>query len=247
VVAVHVELFDGVHWIAECSDIGDTHMHTAVYLIETDEGTILIDTGSHTHQAPLQQAIEATVGDGGVDAIVISHPDLPHSGNVRHFQEVWDDPEIVSSVATPPVVGLPDRTRATIGSETEVLGRRITFADPPLADIVFSTWPYDHETGVLFSIDGFGTYHEPGACQTVINDESDLPSVEEIGRYHADTFRWLEFVDAEKFERTLRETFEAFDVSYVAPTHGSPIAAECIGAYLDRLTEAVVDVSRSAP
>jgi flavorubredoxin len=243
---MHVELRDGIHWIAECSEVNEKHMHTAVYLLETPSGNILIDTGSHTHQAPLQQTIESVVGSDGVDAIVISHPDLPHSGNVSHFQEIWDGPEIVSSVATPPVVGLPDRTRATIGSETDVLGRRITFADPPLADIVFSTWPFDHEANVLFSIDGFGTYHEPGECTRIIDTQSSLPTVDEIKEYHAETFRWLEFVDPEKITQALQQTFTSFEASYVAPTHGSPIVADQLPDYLDRLTDAVEKVSKKS-
>jgi flavorubredoxin len=234
------ELMDGVHWIHECSEIAPgVHQHTAVYLLEADSGYVLIDTGSHTHREPLREAVEAVTGEGGVEALVVSHPDLPHSGNARYFQELWGGPEIVSSVVTPAVVGLPERTRATIGAETEVLGRRLTFVDPPLADIVFSTWPYDHETGVLFSIDGFGTYHQPGECDDLVDSADAIPTVEELQRYHADTFRWLEYVDAEKFRATLTRTFEEYDISYVAPTHGGPIAADYIDAYLDRLKDAV--------
>jgi flavorubredoxin len=243
-----VEIVDGVYWIEECSEIGGgTHMHTAVYLLETDAGYILIDTGSHTHREPIKQSVEEVTGEGGVKSIVISHPDLPHSGNARYFREQWGNPEIISSVMTPSVVGLPERTRATIGSKTEVLGRELTFVDPPLADIVFSTWPYDHETGVLFSIDGFGTYHRANECDSVVDTESDIPTVEEIGKYHAETFRWLEYVDAERFEMTLTRTFEEFDVSYVAPTHGSPIPADHIMEYLSRLKTAVADVAAGGP
>ena len=240
---MHLDLGNGVHWIGEYSKIGaGKYMPTAVYLLETDAGDILIDTGSHTHREPIRNAIEDVTGGDGVDAIIISHPDLPHSGNVHYFIEEWNNPKIVTSVATPPVVGLPERTRATIGKRTTVLGRALTFVDPPLADIVFSTWPYDHETGVLFSIDGFGGYTTSDERISVIETEADLPSVDDIRAYHDETFRWLEYVDPAKFRGALARPFSEFDVSYVAPTHGAPIAAEVVDEYLDRLTKAVESI-----
>lgn len=59
------------------------------YLLEAEEGYILIDTGCPTELQPLERAIEdsgCAVGD--LKLIVITHGDYDHMGNAAHLRKI---------------------------------------------------------------------------------------------------------------------------------------------------------------
>jgi len=241
------QLTDDVTWISHCYEVDGRHLHIAAYLVTGDDGAILIDSGSHHHRTTIREGVEQTRGDHPLDALIISHANLPHSSNISVFQEDWPDLEIVGANAAPEIVGLPPETRVEIGTADTVAGRTFTFLEPPLSDLVFTTWPYDHETGVLFTADGFGNFHRPGDCDVVLDgSHSSMPTYEEIRDYHADTFRWLEYTAPKKLLDELRWIFEEYDVSYVAPTHGHPIERSEIEEYFDLLEEAITEIAADA-
>ena len=142
-------------------------MHVSVYLVRAPGGSILIDSGSFYHRESLSRRIGEATGDQGPQALVLSHSDYPHSANIPSFRDSWGDFEIVASVASPEIQGLPYARRARIGESLDVLGRRFTFIDPPLADRSHTTWIYDEEARTLFVADGFGTLHAPGNCDDI--------------------------------------------------------------------------------
>lgn len=117
-------------------------------------------------------------------------------------------------------------------------GRRISFIDPPLADRSHTTWIYDHGSGVLFTADGFGSYHAPGKCDHTSRKFDDNVPLEAIYRYHANNLVWLRYVDPDKLEAAIESILETYDISYVAPIHGNPIAGADLAEYTERLVEA---------
>jgi flavorubredoxin len=124
--------------------------------------------------------------------------------------------------------------------------REITFLESPLADIIFTTWPYDHETGVLFTADGFGLFHDPANCDRIFDTDLDGLTVDGLAEYHRHSLRWLELIDPSKLMAHLRQLLGERDISYVAPAHGPPIAGDLLPEYLDRLEAAIERIARES-
>ncbi len=239
-----VRLTDDVWWIAEAFPLPDGRLeHVSVYLIETGDGFILIDSGSFYHRARLRDRITAATAGRGIGAMILSHSDYPHSGNVPDFRSLWGDFEIVASCADPAVQGLPYARRSRIGGSLEVLGRTFRFLDPPLADRSHTSWIHDEGSGVTFAADGFGTYHAEGETPFTSRDYPEGVPEEGIHDFHRDTIVWLRYVDPPVLMGAIRRMLDRHPVSWVAPIHGAPIAAEDLDDYLAKLERSVVALS----
>jgi flavorubredoxin len=243
-----IQLTEDVTWIGESYPLGDRHAHVSVYLVSDGETNVLVDSGSFYHRERIEEQLAAVTGGEPVDSLILSHADLPHSGNVPAFREQWPDLELVSSSGSPDVVGLGDADiHCKIGGRMEINGRDFSFIDPPLADIQHTTWVYDHGSGVLFTADGFGSYHDPADAGLTAGQLPDGIPTAEIRRYHRDALRWLCYVEPAKIAPAIDAPFEQYDVSVVAPTHGHPIEASALPRYRDRLLDAIDQTSREDP
>lgn len=237
------KLIDEVIWINECYPHGDQHEHVSTYLIRGDSGTILIDSGSFYHREAIRAGIiDATKGDG-IDAIVLSHSDYPHSGNVSAFREEWDDVELVASSGSPEIQGLSNARRCRIGGSLSIREREFSFIDPPLADRSHTTWIYDHRSEVLFTADGFGSYHNPTDCAKTSRAFADGISAESIQEFHRNNLVWLRYVDADKLATALNSIIKSYDISYVAPIHGHPIHRTDLDGFINRLIESARQIA----
>lgn len=243
-----VPLTDDVRWIHECYDLGHgLHEHVSVYLVEADGGTIVVDSGSFYHRESLFRRITEATAGRGVQALILSHSDYPHSANISRFRQAWGDFDIVASCGDPAIQGLPYARPSHIGETLEVLGRSFTFLDPPLADRSHTTWIYDHRDQVMFVADGFGNYHAAGSCDLLSPDLPGAGRAAGIQDFHEDALTWLRFVDPDLMARVLRRLFEERPVRWVAPIHGNPIAAGDLDAYLAVLTEGVRKIAAAHP
>ena len=60
------------------------------YLVKTDRGFILIDTGMSVHRAALDKALaEAGCVDGDLQLVILTHGDMDHSGNGAYLQKKY--------------------------------------------------------------------------------------------------------------------------------------------------------------
>ena len=235
-----VRLTDDVRWIHECYDLGDgRHEHVSVYLIDAPDGTIVVDSGSFYHRESIFRRITEATGGRGIQALILSHSDYPHSANVGRFRQAWGDFEIVASCGDPGIQGLPYARPSAIGETLDVCGRPFTFLDPPLADRSHTTWIYDRVSRVMFVADGFGNYHEPESCDQVSGELPTETRARNIHDFHEDTLVWLRYVDPDVMVRVLDRLFEEQPVSWVAPIHGNPIASRDLEAYLNTLRASV--------
>lgn len=206
------ELTDEVVWINECYAHGDRHEHVSAYLIRGDSGTVLIDSGSFYHREAIRTGIVEATDGAGIDAIVLSHSDYPHSGNVSAFREEWGDVELVVSSDSPEIQGLSNARRCRIGGSLSVQGRSFSFIDPSLADRSHTTWIYDHGSEVLFTADGFGSNHDPTNCDRISSDFADGIPRESILEFHRNNLVWLRYVDADKLAHSMRSHISILNV-----------------------------------
>jgi flavorubredoxin len=245
---MHTTLTGDVTWVTESYPMSEQHVHVSVFCINDGDTTILVDSGSFYHREQIEEQIAAVTDGEPVDSIILSHADLPHSGNVPEFRQKWPQLDLISSSGSPEVVGLGNADiTCEIGGNMEINGRTFSFIDPPLADIQHSTWIFDHNSGVLFTADGFGNYHDPAEAGLTAAELADGVETVDIRNYHRDALRWLCYVESEKIMPAIDALFEEYDVTVVAPTHGNPIETSELPQYRDRLREAIDQLSRRDP
>ncbi len=238
-----IKLTGDVEWINECYVTGGQHVHVSVYLVRAEEGDIIIDSGAFYHRDSIRARLKANTGPQGLGAIILSHADYPHAANVSAFRAEWGDIEIVASSGVPELQGLPYATRSHLGERMEILGREFSFLDPPLADRSHTSWIFDHGSGVLFTADGMGNLHSDGECNLKFGEIPGGISYRDIYAFHRNALVWLRYVDPDKLRNRVESIFNQFDVSYVAPIHGNPIAAKDLAAYMERLSRSVMEIA----
>ena len=232
-----IKLTPDVEWINECYPTQGRHEHVSVYLIRTASGYIIVDSGSYYHRESVRSRIVTATGQRGLGAIILSHADYPHSGNVDAFRREWGEIDVIASSGVPELQGLPFAKKSKIGGSLDVLGRKFSFIDPPLADRSHTSWIYDHGSRFLFTADGMGNYHHPGQCALTFGEFPGGVPFSDIYEYHRTALAWLRYVDPARLRARLESIFAQFDISFIAPIHGNPIAVEHLGAFMDRLIE----------
>ena len=233
-----VKLAPDVEWINECYPAQGRHEHVSVYLIRTASKYLIIDSGSYYHRESIRRRILEATGQLGLGAIILSHADYPHAGNVSAFRREWGVIDVIASSGVPELQGLPYAKKSKIGGSLEVFGRKFSFIDPPLADRSHTSWIYDHGSGVLFTADGMGNYHHPGQCGLTFGEFPGGVPLTDIYDFHRTALVWLRYVDPARLRLRLESIYAQFDIAYIAPIHGNPIAIQDLGTFMDRLIEA---------
>lgn len=226
-------LTDDVYWITNCHPDGERHMHMSEYLIRDEAGTVLVDSGSSHYREEIVNEVNRLTDGAGPDVVLLTHSTLPHTENVPAFEAEWGDIETVAATGRfPEIVGLPDATPRQLNRPVEFAGRPFTCIHPLLTDVTVSQWVYDHDSGVLFTAEAFGHYHDPGTCG-LTSDEMDggIPT-EYVDQFYLDKLPFVDFLDRERLGDAFEMLFDILDVSYVAPIHGNPVASEDIDDYV---------------
>jgi len=229
-------LDEQVEWLHRCHDEEREalHLHLSQYLLDTADGTVLVDAGG-AHSEALVDALRERIDD--LDAVLLTHAILPHTGGLATIREEWPDVTVVSTSAIPPAVGVEDAEPAFINDTAEIAGDTFTFIDPLLTDVVVSTWIYHHESGSLFTAEGVGHYHAPGECARRSVDYPDGIPEDHVHAFAADKLRFLEYVDPEKLAIAFDTLRAEYDVERFAPIHGNPVEGEDVPAYVETLVD----------
>lgn len=229
-------LDDHVTWFGTCHDDEreDLHLHLSQYLVETADGNVLVDAGAG-HDTGLVDTLRERVDD--LDAILLTHAILPHTGGLAELREAFPEATVVSTSGIPPAVGVEDATPAIINDTEELAGDTFTFIDPLLTDVVVSTWVYHHDSGTMFTAEGVGHYHAPGECARRSTDYPDGIPREHLRAFAADKLRFLEYVDHEKLRIAFGTLREEYDIERFAPVHGNPVERQDVDGYVDTLVD----------
>jgi len=222
----------------------------SVYVLLNGDQPVLIDCGSHLHRESIMADLE-TVLDGRTPAyIFLTHSELPHAGNISSVVSRWPDIHCVVSnvmlayIEVLPTLPLAQITQATAGSMVTVGSRTLEFVTALLKDQPGSQWIYDGRTQTLFSGDGFG-YHCPPEQSGRFSDE--IPGgiqSEQFESYHRQTFRFLRWIQPERFNADLDRLIGMRPISIVAPIHGAAIRGD-IDLHKERLKTAITAVCNS--
>lgn len=233
------QLTDDVHWLVNCHPDGDRHLHMSEYLVQGDEGTILVDSGSSHYREAIIDEVNRLTDGAGPDVVLLTHSTLPHTENVPAFEDEWGELETIAATGRfPEIVGLPDAQPRQLNQPVEFAGRPFTCIHPLLTDVTVSQWAFDHESGVLFTAEAFGHYHDPGTCEQTTAEMGPIPR-RHVDEFYLDKLPFVDFLDPGRLGDAFEMLFDILDVSYVAPIHGNPVAAADIDDYVDDVLRAL--------
>jgi flavorubredoxin len=233
-----------VHWIENCVTVEEgTHMHVSEYLIESDNQSILIDSGSDHHRKTIINEINALTDRQGPDVILLTHSTLPHTENVNEFESEWNPSQVITASSVPSIIGLPDANPWQPGKTIKLAGRTISFIDPLLTDVVLSQWIYDHDSRVLFTSEAIGNYHQPSQCDVIPDQHNGEFESLTVSQYYRDKLPFMWYVEPDQLRSAFEDLFEKLDVEYIAPIHGNPIHRSLFDPYLDRLCQCAAEMT----
>jgi flavorubredoxin len=162
---------------------------------------------------------------------------------VKAFRREWGEIDVIASSGVPELQGLPYAKKSKIGGSLEILGRKFSFIDPPLADRSHTSWIFDHASGFLFTADGMGNYHEPGQCDLTFDQFPGGVPFEDIYDFHRTALVWLRYVDPARLRARIESIYRQFDIEFIAPIHGNPVPVKYLDAFMDRLIETASRIS----
>lgn len=226
------QLTDELYWLERCTAEGDRHLHVSAYLLTTDDGNILIDSGPRGDDTIAEEVDQLTGGDG-VDTVLFTHSSLPHTGNAAAFHATGA--RVISATSLLAEMDMTYAEEWLIDEQPTIHGREFSFVKPVFSDHIFSQWIYDHDAGVLFPSETFGNYHDPGECSRNWDDAAAPIPEKDIRAYCIDRLPGIAYIRPELLEKGLRSRLETYDPTLVAPSHGTPIREEYVDEYIDRL------------
>lgn len=239
------DLTETTKWIHACNEVDDgVHVHSSVYLLEEGDKYFLVDTGDTYHQEELLDDVDRVIGDQPIDTLFLSQSHLPHSANVTELEARYPGLDMLCPGGVPDLHGVRHDQIWPAQGTAELHGRQFSTTPGPLMDVSHTTWLYDHNSGVFFTIDGFCTYHPPGACNALAGDLDSGFETQFIELFYRDMFRWIQFADHDALVSGVREIVDEFDFEYIAPSHGHPISQAEIEDYVtsfDDASRAIID------
>jgi flavorubredoxin len=238
-------LTEDVTWVYDSHPVDDgRQIHSSLHLIESDEGTLLINSGDHDLRDEFKARILEVTDGAGVDAIFAQESHIPNSANVSAFRREWDA-DIIFPGGASPIHGFPEVEQwPQYGTET-LYGRTFDLTRGPLLDLPHTTWIFDRQSGVLFSLDGFCYYHRSGEEGLFSNELPDGIRYEDVKDYYSEMLLWLKYADPDKLLANLAEVIDEYDIEFVAPAHGNPISADDLDQYMAHIRQAVTEIAES--
>lgn len=234
-----------VTWVYDSHTVeGDRQIHTSLYLVQTDDGILLINSGDHDLREEFRASILEVTDGAGVDAIFAQESHIPNSANVSAFRREWDA-DIIFPGGASPIHGFPEvKQWPQYGTET-LFGRTFDLTRGPLLDLPHTTWVFDRQSSVLFSLDGFCYYHRSGEGGKYSTELADGIRYEDVRDYYDEMLLWLKYADPDALITALQDLVDEYDIEFVAPAHGNPIPAGDLDSYMDHISEAVTEIAES--
>lgn len=234
-----------VDWISECYEVGGKHHTVNTYVLSVGDRYVMVDAGTILEQAEFKRLVDDVTDGTGIDALVLTHADLPHSGNVKFLREQWDFDfycTFTEASFKPETMGLGEAIQCDKGQSMEIFGREFRFLipQPRLSDAGHEMAVLDSELETLFVADGLGCYHSPEHCGQPGDGVPRDEHVAGIAAYHLDALPFVVFLDPHKIEAQVRGLFEDNDIDCLAPIHANPVVGrEDVLAYVEAFIEAM--------
>lgn len=218
----------------------DVYVPQNAYLFRGDE-SLLFDTTSPANTETILADLEEILDGRTLDYLVVSHPDIPHSGNTHAILERYPEATLVA-----PSVGslhelyhLGAAEQMDVGESIDLGGFRVTFEEAPVVDAAMTFWMSEETTDSLYTVDWMCFPHmgrETLKCADEIDSEV---SVERLIQFSGRVIFWLQYVDPDVTIEAIERFVDDHPVSAIAPSHGLIIperAVEHMRRYRDVVT-----------
>ncbi|MGI9658948.1 MAG: hypothetical protein ACR2OD_08565, partial [Gaiellaceae bacterium] len=224
-------------WVADGVE-GHAPLHC--YLIDTETGPVLLDSGAPVHEAALLGQLDRYLPKDEDLTLVLSRiVEFDSFGNAGTVLERYPVVHVYSQFPvlewvyyrhvhdqTPPVANpawTPLHGGLEIAAARDKDATVLTAIDAPVR-LLATWWFYEPSTHVLFTSDSFG--HVPygsldaPACVTA---DDDTTTYEDVRDHLLAKFDWVALADTQPLQEQLREIFETRPIEAVAPSYGRPI------------------------
>lgn len=249
--ATRRDVWPGIHWIQECgrhragiaaallakgvdwyADGRALHVPQNAYLLAGDR-TLLFDTLSPAAGDRVLAGLAEILGDRPLDYLAVSHPDVPHAGNVAGILRRYPDCRLVAPAAgeTHALYHLDDAIHVGPDDEIDLGGLRVRFPEATFLDAALHTWMTEETSKTLFTVDWLGFPHLDGECLRCTDELDTEICASRLEEFHGRVMFWFQYVDPARVEAATARLAETFAGYALAPAHGLPIRTSAARYY----------------
>lgn len=224
-----IEIADKIYWVGFYDQVANFHCNP--YLIVDSNEAVLIDPGSVPHFPIVARKVVSVVDPKKITTIVVSHQDPDLAGSLPVFEDLIANPEL--KIATFERVSF---LLAHYGTKSPFYffeknnnrlklksGRELVFQPTPYLHTPGAFATYDTGSKILFSGDLFGAFSKNWDLYAGDN------YCEQMRAFHEP------YMPSNEILRRVVERIEQYDLSMIAPQHGSIIKKEFLRPAFDCL------------
>lgn len=194
-----------------------------VFLIE-DEQNVLIDQGPVQTENEVGEMVAETLDGDTLDYIVVTHPDVDHTGTLHEISEAHPDATVVAPGYgyEPELYYLDDAMSVRDGDTIDLGDHQLTFRDARLVDSAMTVWMTEETTGTFFTVDWL-TYvvhdDEVGMYTDEIEKLDRGPVVDRQRYLVGHKYSWYPYADADRLTAEIDDMIESYQPEKLAPSH----------------------------
>jgi flavorubredoxin len=226
------EVAPGLHWLGGCLAVrfkgSVIHSYVAPYLITGSEHTLMVDTGYPGQWEAIGKRVAEVLGDRQLDYVFVTHPELPHVGNLNRVLAAHPSCRVVCDVRDLHLF-FPDHVdrfvHKSIGDSIDLGDRRFHLLEAIIRDLPSSQWGFDDGSRALFVADGFGFshVHEPTQCGQIAEELPGEITVEQATFLNDAALFWVRYTDLRPIIARVDALVEELSPQIIAPAHGAVI------------------------
>lgn len=238
---------NGIYWTEECIEAGamaeyltrhpegqeyaegwyeegrGLHLSINSYLLHGTDQSLLFDTLSPASSDHIVETVAGLLDGDSLDYVVVSHDEAPHAGNTFALMDRFPEATFIGADAGSPVDEIhhfEQARRVEFGEIIDLGGYKVEFIEPVFSDSPATLWIYEHNTGLMCTVDSFGFPHYPSDCVKFEDEMETEMNAFQMMQYNGRSIQWLEFADPEKIRDQLRYHIEQYEPTVLAPAHG---------------------------
>ncbi|MGE0233225.1 MAG: MBL fold metallo-hydrolase [Flavobacteriaceae bacterium] len=222
----------GIHLLGGCFHASmygrEFHTHASAYLVEGENGSILVDTGHAKDGAAIEAFIRSRVGDD-LTYIFPTHEEYPHAGNLDQLMRAFPNAMTVGEVRNfhlyYPWHEKDARFRQMApGEEIDLGDRRFVVLPAVIHDLPASLWGYDTKSQTMFVSDGFAFSHTyDSECTLFTTELANQPTLNETRLVFDLALYWTKFAEKRDLVEATHRLLQDFPTRIIAPAHGNVV------------------------
>jgi hypothetical protein len=215
-------------------------VHQSNFLIIGPDATLLVDTGVPSQWSIVNSQLDQLLGDRPLDYVFPTHPEFPHSANLRALLEKYPSCRVVGDTRDLHVYrpAYQDRYKRVVPGDRLALGGtyELVFQEAIFKDLPNSLWAYESGQQVLFVADGFSYSHRaagdleeddplhmPGECAYTARELGAVIGTDRMAFILRAALYWTRYVDVGPHFDRLAKMLRDCPTRIVAPAHANVV------------------------